>query len=175
VKRRPGQGDSDADEFARAMAGVRRVAPDPRGRVQVVPVTTRRAPAAASPSTSTSKPPIAHDDDEDSASGFVTPGVDRRQLRKLKRGDHIPGARIDLHGMTAVEAIAGVTRFIEKSRHLHRCVCIVHGRGLHSGGSIAILKTRVRAFLRAHRGVLAYSDAPRNDGGPGAVYVLLRK
>jgi DNA-nicking Smr family endonuclease len=37
------------------------------------------------------------------------------------------------------------------------------------------LKTQVRACLRRHHGVLAYTDAPRADGGAGAVYVLLRK
>jgi len=33
----------------------------------------------------------------------------------------------------------------------------------------------VRECLRQHRAVLAYADAPRADGGTGAVYVLLRK
>jgi DNA-nicking Smr family endonuclease len=33
----------------------------------------------------------------------------------------------------------------------------------------------VRACLRQHPAVLAYADAPRTDGGAGAVYVLLRK
>jgi DNA-nicking Smr family endonuclease len=40
---------------------------------------------------------------------------------------------------------------------------------------VPILKTRVRACLRQHPAVLAYADAPRTDGGAGAVYVLLRK
>jgi DNA-nicking Smr family endonuclease len=33
----------------------------------------------------------------------------------------------------------------------------------------------VRRFLRRHPAVLAYADAPRTEGGSGAVYVLLRK
>jgi DNA-nicking Smr family endonuclease len=69
-----------------------------------------------------------------------------------------------------------VLRFIENSRHSsHRCVCIVHGRGLHSETGTPVLKTRVRECLRSNRSVLAYADAPSWDGGPGAVYVLLRK
>jgi DNA-nicking Smr family endonuclease len=68
-----------------------------------------------------------------------------------------------------------VKRFIDHGRPHCRCVCIVHGRGLHSEGRISILKTRVRELLRHHRSVLAYADAPRADGGAGAVYVLLRK
>jgi DNA-nicking Smr family endonuclease len=77
--------------------------------------------------------------------------------------------------MTAAEAVARVIRFIDSGHHRHRCVCIIHGRGLHSAANVSILKTRVRACLRTHRAVLAYADAPRDDGGAGAVYVLLRK
>jgi DNA-nicking Smr family endonuclease len=78
--------------------------------------------------------------------------------------------------MTAAEACASAQHFIDSSRHSrHRCVCIVHGRGLHSDGGTAILRAQVRKYLRSHRSVLAYADAPRTDGGSGAVYVLLRK
>jgi DNA-nicking Smr family endonuclease len=159
----------DDERFARAMEGVRRIAPDPRGQVRSKPE-GRTVRSALPPSN-----PPEEDDADDSATGFVATGIDRRELRKLKRGDYTPGKRLDLHGMTAVEALASVTRLIEQGRRLHRCVCIVHGRGLHSQGNHAVLKTRVREFVRQHRNVLAYADAPRNDGGAGAVYVLLRK
>jgi DNA-nicking Smr family endonuclease len=182
VKRRPEKTDgtgkldkttaseADIEYFASAMADVIRLVPDPRGRVR----TARHisAPRAVAPSTSSS---TGQDTDASSEAGFAAPGVDRRELRKLKRGGHAPGGRLDLHGKTAAEAVASVTRFIDNRRHRHRCVCIVHGRGLHSEGNVSILKTRVRECLRRHRAVLAYADAPRNDGGTGAVYVLLRK
>ena len=78
--------------------------------------------------------------------------------------------------MTVADALASVGRFIENSRRRgHRYVCIIHGRGLHSTGNQPILKARVREYLRSHRSVLAYADAPASDGGSGAVYVLLRK
>jgi DNA-nicking Smr family endonuclease len=82
---------------------------------------------------------------------------------------------LDLHGQTAAEAIATLEQFIEGRRHRHRCVCVVHGRGLHSKENVSVLKARVRQYLRRHPAVLAYADAPRTDGGRGAVYVLLRK
>ena len=107
--------------------------------------------------------------------GYVAPGVDRRELRKIKRGDYVAGDVLDLHGQTAAEAVAKVKRFIDSRRNRHRCVCIVHGRGLHSKGNVSVLKTRVRQYLRRHPAVLAYADAPRTDGGGGAAYVLLRK
>ena len=107
---------------------------------------------------------------------FVAPGVNRREIKKLKRGEYTADDRQDLHGVTVADACTSVERFIDEScRRGHRCVCIVHGRGAHSDGNVAVLKASVRAHLRSHRSVLAYTDAPRSDGGTGAVYVLLRK
>jgi DNA-nicking Smr family endonuclease len=119
--------------------------------------------------------PASRDAAEDADRGFAAPGVDRRELRKLRRGDHTPASRLDLHGMTGAEAVERVKRFIDSRRHGERCVCIIHGRGLHSETRIPVLKSRVRECLRAHRAVLAFTDAPPADGGTGAVYVLLRK
>jgi DNA-nicking Smr family endonuclease len=159
---------SDTEAFARAMADVVRLRPDPRGRV-------RTAPRLSAPP-ATKKSATDQGDDEEPGQDFAAPGVDRHEIRKLKRGEHVVGERCDLHGMTAEEACLSVGQFLERSRRNgHRCVCIVHGRGLHSKAGIAVLKTRVREYLRRHRSVLAYVDAPRADGGAGAVYVLLRK
>jgi DNA-nicking Smr family endonuclease len=162
--------DAGLDDFARAMADVRRLPPDPRGgRVRAgphPPSLPHRAPPARTP---------ARDAAADAEEAFVASGVDRRELRKLKRGDYAAGDRLDLHGLMATEAVAQVTRFIDRNRPRHRCVCIVHGRGLHSQGNVAVLKARIRATLRQHQAVLAFADAPRSDGGSGAVYVLLRK
>ena len=158
---------SEAAEFTTAMADVIPLAPDPRGRTH--PEKPIYAPRpAVTPSTG--------DDFDGPDEDFAVPGVDRRELKKLKRGDYPAQGRQDLHGLTAADACASAGRFLAESRHSrHRCVCIVHGRGLHSEGKLAVLKTSVRAYLRTHRSVLAYADAPRSDGGPGAVYVLLRK
>jgi DNA-nicking Smr family endonuclease len=177
-KRRPDPEDqvpaeeknSELDEFARAMADVRPLPPDPRGvRVHARPPSLDSrvpAPAPAVPE------PAAGDTTDDA---WAADGVDRRELRKLKRGDYDPGDSLDVHGMTAAEALAAVRRFLDRSRARHRCVAIIHGRGLRSPGNVAVLKTRVRACLREHRLVLAFSDAPPDAGGPGAVYVLLRR
>jgi DNA-nicking Smr family endonuclease len=155
----------DDDVFAREMRDVVRLEPDPRGRVRsVVPV---RPPRHS---------PQRTERVDESDNDFVAHGVDRREIRKLKKGEYIVRDTRDLHGMTGAEAVATAGRFIENSRHRgHRCVCIIHGRGVHSKGNQPILKTRVREYLRSHRSVVAYTDAPASDGGPGAVYVLLRK
>ena len=159
---------SDADAFERAMVDVVRLERDPRGRVRTVP--PGGAPSAAS------SPAGRAGEIDGPDESFAAPGIDRREIRKLKRGEYVVEDRHDLHGMTAADACASVKRFIENSRHRrHRCVCIVHGRGLHSEGTVSVLKPRVRECLRSHGSVLAYASAPRADGGAGAVYVLLRK
>ena len=157
---------ADDDAFARAMAedDVVRLPADSRERV-------RAAPRIDLPPVAT--PPV--DDDDESGEDFAAHGVNRREIRKLTRGEYAAADRRDLHGMTAAVACATVKQFLEASRHRHRCVCIVHGRGLRSPGGVAVLKARVREYLRSHPTVLAYADAPPYDGGAGAVYVLLRR
>ena len=165
MKKREGKDDaSGADAFAREMADVVPLVTDPRGRMRAVP------PVSAPAGTTSSADRVDAADDD-----FVAHGVDRREIKKLKRGQYVVGDRCDLHRMTAAEACARVRRFLDNSHHArHRCVCIVHGRGLHSDGNVAVLRTRVREYLRSHRLVLAYVDAPQRDGVAGAVYVLLR-
>jgi DNA-nicking Smr family endonuclease len=161
--------NSDVDDLVEAMAGVLRLPPDPRGRVPVAPVVTTQ-PKATTPARSSG----VRDDGDGVEWSYVAPGVDRRELRKIRRGDYTPGARLDLHAQTVVEAVANVNQLIDSGRRRNRCVCIVHGRGLHSKGNEPVLKKRVRESLRRHAAVLAYADAPPTDGGSGAVYVLLR-
>ncbi len=170
------QFDLDPDEeqrrFDEAMTDVRPLKKDHRGRVR--PAAKIVSPLPGSPYRT---PPSRSRDDEpdetEGDSGYVAQGVDRRELRKLRRGQYAVGKRLDLHGLTSKVALADVTDFINAYKGAYRCVAIVHGRGLHSAGK-AVLKQDVRALLRENRAVLAYVDAPRDDGGSGAVYVLLR-
>jgi DNA-nicking Smr family endonuclease len=167
VKKAEGHNDpTDAAAFELEMADVVPLRRDPRGRVRSARLQPPNSPPAATPSDD----PVEGPDE-----GFAAPGVNRREIRKLRRGAYAVGDQLDLHGMTAAEACASAGRFIESSRHSrHRCVSIVHGRGLHSAWKVSVLRARVRQYLRSHRAVLAYADAPRSDGGAGAVYLLLR-
>jgi DNA-nicking Smr family endonuclease len=172
TKRKTRDDDEDDEVFARAMAAAR-VVPFPRGvRERAAP----RAPVALPPLTASP----AGVDNADPASGpdvdFAADGVDRREIRRLKRGDYRPAVHCDLHGLTANAARAQVQQVLAASRReQHRCVCIVHGRGVRSPGGVAVLKARVRELLKSHPAVLAFADAPPSDGGSGAVYVLLRR
>jgi DNA-nicking Smr family endonuclease len=107
------------------------------------------------------------------------PGIDRNLLRALRRGDFSIQGRLDLHGMTQAQAREAVERFLSDSRRAKkRCVLIVHGRGLNSRDQIPVLKEGLKAWLSQKRignMVLAFATARPQDGGAGAVYVLLRR
>jgi DNA-nicking Smr family endonuclease len=106
-------------------------------------------------------------------------GVDRRLVRRLRSGAYAYQDHLDLHGMNASEAKLALDRFLtDAHRRGHRCVLVVHGRGLNSKDQVPVLKRRVAAWL-AHgawaRLVLAFTSARPCDGGAGALYVLLRR
>lgn len=104
------------------------------------------------------------------------PGVQANVLRKLRRGQYRITREIDLHGLNANDAKPAVALFIHESRQqgLH-CVRVIHGKGKGSRTGQSILKQLVGGWLRRHDGVLAYVSARPEDGGTGALLVLLRK
>jgi DNA-nicking Smr family endonuclease len=106
-------------------------------------------------------------------------GLDARVLKRLKAGEYPVQASLDLHGLTRPEAKVSVEKFIAGARVKgHRCVLVVTGRGLHSEAQIPVLRDGVQTWLsqgRVGRQVLAFTSARPQDGGAGAVYVLLRR
>jgi len=86
-------------------------------------------------------------------------------------------AECDLHGQTAREAEREVLRFVrECQRKGKRWVLIIVGKGLHSTGGKATLKTSVADALAKRapaRYVLAFRTAPRHLGGTGALVARL--
>jgi DNA-nicking Smr family endonuclease len=172
TKRKTRDDDEDAEVFARAMAA-ERVVPLARDVAERV---APRAPVGLPPLAAGPARAESGDAAGDPVVDFAADGVDRREIRRLKRGDYPPAEHCDLHGLTADAAGAKVRQLLDASRRRqHRCICIVHGRGVRSPGGVAVLKARVRDLLKSHPAVLAFTDAPRSDGGSGAVYVLLRR
>ena len=119
----------------------------------------------------------------------ITPGLDRKTARALRRGERAPDARLDLHGMTADRAHAALHRFILDSRSRgHRCVLVITGKGRrytvpsrsgftteHAEG---VLRRDVPRWLRQPplaEAVVGVYQAHRRHGGDGAFYVYLRK
>jgi len=54
-----------------------------------------------------------------------------------------------------------------------RCVRVVHGKGLGSPGKVPVLKGKVHSWLIQKNEVLAFVQARADEGGAGAVVVLL--
>jgi DNA-nicking Smr family endonuclease len=96
-------------------------------------------------------------------------------LSKLRRGHWVIQAKIDLHGLISDEARLYVSTFISdcKKRGI-RCVRIVHGKGLGSRNREPVLKHKLRGWLMQKDEVIAYAEAKKQDGGSGAVIVLLK-
>lgn len=96
-------------------------------------------------------------------------------LSKLRRGHWVVQAAIDLHGLVAEEARAYVAEFLaECKKRGIRCVRIIHGKGLGSKNREPVLKHKLRNWLMQKDEVIAYAQARKQDGGSGAVIVLLK-
>ena len=107
---------------------------------------------------------------------FIRPGLPANTLRKFRRGQFMIEAELDLHGRIVAEARELINEFLHNARFQgRRCVRIIHGKGLSSEGKLPILKGKVNTWLRQKDEVMAFCSARRNDGGTGAVYVLLKR
>ncbi len=117
--------------------------------------------------------------------GAPVPGLDRRTSERLRKGQLPIEARIDLHGLTQERARAALDHFIASAveRGL-RAVLVITGKG--SGGwsdpwstpRSGILRANVPRWLHEQPNgprILAFSEAQPQDGGGGALYVLLRR
>ncbi len=106
---------------------------------------------------------------------YCKPGLQRRVLRKLRRGHYSLAGELDLHGMTVPMAREALRAFLGLCRARdYRCVRIIHGKGRRSSNRGPVLKAKVDHWLRQRDDVLAFCSARPADGGNGAVYVLLR-
>ncbi|MBR58064.1 MAG: DNA mismatch repair protein MutS [Myxococcales bacterium] len=106
-------------------------------------------------------------------------GIDPQLVRRLRKGRYSVQAHLDLHGMDAQSAKEATRAFIIQSvKNGHRCVLIIHGKGLHSKSEEPVLKHGLKIWLSkgtVGRCILAFTSALPHDGGTGAIYVLLRK
>lgn len=106
-------------------------------------------------------------------------GLDKRTLQRLRRGLIRPERQIDLHCLSQADAHQALSRFIVAAqRAQQRCVLVITGKGLRSGGATGILKANVPRWLNEaplRPLVLAFAFAMPSDGGDGALYVLLRR
>ncbi|NNU41957.1 DNA mismatch repair protein MutS [Ramlibacter sp. B156] len=111
----------------------------------------------------------------DDALSFRRPGVGIDVARKLRRGEWTIQSEIDLHGLRTDDAREALAAFLrEAMRQGVRCVRVVHGKGLGSPGKTPVLKGKVHSWLVQKDEVLAFVQARGDEGGAGAVVVLLK-
>jgi DNA-nicking Smr family endonuclease len=104
----------------------------------------------------------------------VRPGLQKRVLRRLRRGQYAIEAELDLHGMTRTQAERALSELLRHARERRLgCVRIIHGKGRRSSNEGPVLKPAVAGWLRRREDVLAFCSARPVDGGSGALYVLL--
>lgn len=108
----------------------------------------------------------------------------RRLRQRVARGREPIDARLDLHGLTQVEAHAELLRFLRRAQaDGAKVALIVTGKGTRRGGNAAatergVLKRQVPMWLALPEFrplVVGFEDAHAGHGGQGALYVRLRR
>jgi DNA-nicking Smr family endonuclease len=163
-----------SDDFKKAVADVEPLRR--RKRVELkgpapAPVPRQRAQDEAAALAESLGSPFGTDEALDTGEelSYLRDGMARLTLRKLRRGHWSIQDGVDLHGLTREQAAVAVAEFLQQclARGL-RCVRIVHGKGL------GILRAKLGKWLPQREEVLAYCQAPQNEGGSGALLVLLK-
>ena len=172
-------GESDDDAFALAMCEVaplggkgRMVAPEPAPAAQAI------APGNPLQDFMDGKVEFSLEYTDEFISGHVL-GLDPAVMGKLKAGSFSYEGHLDLHGLNSLQAFESLVAFIKRSYMTgKRTVLVIPGRGKNSPDGTGVLRDKLQEWLTQEpfkRVVLAFATALPKHGGPGAVYVLLRK
>ena len=95
--------------------------------------------------------------------------------RRLRKGEWSIQRALDLQGQRREDARKALSAFVrETQRRGLRCLRVVHGKGLGSPRRMPVLKSKVQAWLVQKQEVLAIVQARADEGGAGAVVVLLK-
>lgn len=179
------QAENRPDLFQQAMQGVTPIAQDPATAV----IPTRRRPPKPDAQTLARRAAALGQDGSASMAelsdtqallnpvaseaflSFRQATLQHRIFDQLKTGKLRWYEAVDLHGCSIEQARTAVLELIDIAKAANQNVVkIVHGKGPQ-----AILKTCVNGWLRQHREVLAFVSAPSEQGGTGAVLVLLKR
>ena len=102
-------------------------------------------------------------------------GLQNREFTRLKQGKIVPQDKIDFHNYNVQQMAASLVQFIQSSRQQnYRCILVICGKGKHSQNNRSVLNNAVRDLLCQNPFVIAYCFAKTQDGGTGALYVLLK-
>jgi DNA-nicking Smr family endonuclease len=152
-----------------------------RAMGETAPLPERQAPPAEPPAVPAARParrPAGEQARRPSAA--LDPqrpiGLDRRSWLRLKRGQVAIEETLDLHGRTQAEAHAALARFLAAAQAAERrCVLVVTGKGVESGGTLRHMVPRWLNEGANRERIVAFCPAQARHGGSGALYVLLRR
>ena len=171
---------NDAALFRQAVEGVAPLpAPDrhlpPYRRVPPVPVQSHLDDYAVL--AEIGGDPVGRDDfyDTGEEEAYLRPGMGPDVLRKLRRLEWKIQAEVSVRRLTQDQAREALAVFLRAcADHGHRCVRVVHGKGIQSPNREPVLKRKVKVWLARKDEVLAFCQAPPAAGGGGALIVLLK-
>ncbi len=112
--------------------------------------------------------------------------VDRKTAQRLKRGQLSIDGRLDLHGLSQVQAYDAINTLIPDMYHRgKRCVLVITGKGAPKSGHTpltdhkpGVLRQKAPGWINENhlrQYVLKVQTARPAHGGEGALYVLLRR
>ena len=106
----------------------------------------------------------------------VYAGIDRRSAKKIQQGKMALDARIDLHGLSQLQACQRLQNFIYRSVETGlRTVLVITGKGKAGRG---VLRENVPQWLSEpplSEVIIAFGPSQPQDGGAGALYVRLKR
>ncbi len=110
--------------------------------------------------------------------GYID-GFNIQSLDQIQKGQVRPQAKIDLHGLNIQQAFKAVINFFHTAYlNNYQVVLLITGKGKNSPQGISILKEKLQKWFTQEplqKVILAFCTAHTNDGGSGALYILLRK
>jgi len=105
-------------------------------------------------------------------------GIDHNTNKKLKSGKYQIDYKLDLHGCTLDEAYDKLERIINSAYEQGlRCILVITGKGLRFKREKTI-KQAIQEWLflpQFSSKIIKYTDATKQHGGTGAIYILLKK
>ena len=106
---------------------------------------------------------------------FCRDGIQKQTFKRLRQGKLGCQQVLDLHGLTVTQARDELIAFLGDCDVMGvRHALIIHGKGYRSKEK-PVIKPMLNRWLRQAPTVLAFHSAQPEDGGSGAVYVLLKK
>ena len=106
----------------------------------------------------------------------VYAGINRSSAKKMQQGKMPLEARLDLHGLSQLEARHRLQQFITAAlQNRLRNILVITGKGRMGQG---VLRTNVPQWLSEpplSQHIIAFAPSRPQDGGAGALYVRLKR